>query len=243
MRVSRNFSITIQYILDQWVPPRIRDSRLFMTIPMRIVLGDKYKEFMTFKNSVFTMTPKQYSGLYERTGDVQELQGETDLNQACLEEILRTITNSTVCEVGCGRGLLAMRLAETNRVTACDIVLPDRLKKYKGPIKFIEANIQDLPFKDRSFDYVVTTHTLEHVQDLPTAIKELKRVAKKGLIIVVPKQRPYKYTFSLHTQFFPYRWSLENAFGAGKNVVIAELGDWFYHMKIPADKKLNQKKR
>ena len=228
MKVSRNFSVHVQYILDQWVPPRIRDSKWFMYPPMRMVLGKSAGDFMTFKNSVFRMTPEQFSALYERTGDVQELQGETDLNQACIDEILKTINNRKVLEVGCGRGYLAKRLVKKNKVTACDIVIPEKLKRTKDGVKYMEANIEALPFKDNSFEYVVTTHTLEHVQNLPKAISELERVASKGLVIVVPKQRPYKYTFSLHTQFFPYKWSLENAFGTGKNTKIKDLGDWFY---------------
>lgn len=232
MRVSRNTSVKIQYILDQWIPPRLRDSRLFMYLPMKLVLKDAVHDFMHFKNDVFSMSEEAFSDLYRRTSHVQELQGETDLNIECTEEILKTLRNKKVLEVGCGRGYLARKLAVHNKVTGCDIVISPKLKSEKRGVKYVEANIQQLPFKDRSFDYVVSTHTLEHVQDLPGAVAELRRVAKQGVIIVVPKQRPYKYTFSLHTQFFPYQWSLESAFGKGKGVNIKYLGDWFYHHKF-----------
>lgn len=42
-----------------------------------------------------------------------------------------------------------------------------------------------------------------------TALAELRRVAKRRLIIVVPKQRNYKYTFELHINFFPYLFDLK----------------------------------
>lgn len=232
MKVSRNFSVHVQYVLDQWVPPRIRDSKWFMYLPMRLVLKNSAEDFMTFKNTVFSMNKEQFSKLYERTGDVQELQGETDLNEACIKEILKAVKKRKVLEVGCGRGYLAKRLAEKNKVTACDIVIPEKLKKAKDSVKYLEANIEALPFKDNSFEYVVSTHTLEHVQNLPKSVSELRRVASKGLVIVVPKQRPYKYTFSLHTQFFPYKWSLENSFGTNKNTTIKDLGDWYYFENI-----------
>src|SRR3954466_6952324 len=102
LRVSRRTSVKIQYVLDQWVPPRIRDSKLFMYLPMKLVLKDVANEFMTFKESVYDMTQKEFSQLYERTLHVQELQGETDLNDACRKEILKLIKNSKVLEVGCG---------------------------------------------------------------------------------------------------------------------------------------------
>ena len=58
---------------------------------------------------------------------------------------------------------------------------------------------------------MVCTHTLEHVRGLLVAIGELRRVCSDKLIIVVPKQRPYRYTFDLRIHFFPYEHSLINA--------------------------------
>lgn len=235
MRVSRKFSVAVQYLLDEWVPPRIRDSRFFMYLPMRFVLKDAAHDFMHFKNSVFGADKKEFSALYERTAHVQELQGETDLNEECTKEILETITGKRVLEVGCGRGYLANLMSENHKVTGCDIVISDELKEKYPKVKFVAGNIESLPFKDNSFDTVISTHTLEHVQNLPKAMSELRRVAKKQLIIVVPRQRPYKYTFSLHTNFFPYKWSIEGAFGFRKNAIIKRLGDWFYHETLDSE--------
>lgn len=233
MKVSRKFSVTVQYILDELVPPILRDSKWFMYLPMRFVLKDSAEDFMNFKEEVFSFTPKQFGALYDRTGHVQELQGETDLNQACTDEILKTISGKKILEVGCGRGYLAGIIADADyNVTGCDIVVPSKTIKRYPKVKFVEGNIQKLPFASNSFDTVVSTHTLEHVQDLPGAVAELRRVAKREIIIVVPRQRPYKYTFSLHTQFFPYAWSIQNAFGYRKNATLKKLGDWFYHEKV-----------
>lgn len=229
MKVSRKFAIAVQFILDELVPPIIRDSRWFMYLPMKLVLKDASGDFMEFKNWVFKKSDKEFGKLYERTLHVQELQGETDLNEECTQAILKAIKGKKVLEVGCGRGYLANKLSDKNKVTACDIVVADSLRTKYPAVKFEEANIEKLPYKDNSFDTVVTTHTLEHVRDLPKAIAELRRVAKKELIIVVPRQRAYKYTFSLHTQFFPYAWSLEAAFGYKQgSTKIKNLGDWLY---------------
>lgn len=239
MKVSRSFSVKVQFVLDQLVPPIVRDSKWFMYLPMKLVLKDASGDFMDFKNWVFKRSDKEFGALYERTGHVQELQGETDLNDECLREILRLLKNRKVLEVGCGRGFLAGKMAAKNTVTACDIVVGDKTKQKYPAVKFMEANIESLPYKDRSFDVVISTHTLEHVKDLATAVRELRRVAKNELIIVVPKQRPYKYTFSLHTQFFPYDWSLQAAFGFDpKTTTIKNLGgDWLYHQKLTPGKK------
>jgi SAM-dependent methyltransferase len=238
MKISRSFSVKVQYVLDQWVPPIMRDSKWFMYLPMRLTLKDATGDFMDFKNWVFRRSDKAFGALYARTSHVQELQGETDLNNECLREILRLLKKRDILEVGCGRSFLAGKMAAKNKVTACDIAVSKKtIAKYPDVI-FKEANIEALPFKDRSYDVVISTHTLEHVKDLSTAVRELRRVAKNELIIVVPRQRPYKYTFSLHTQFFPYAWSLEAAFGFNpKTTTIKNLGgDWLYHQKLSSGK-------
>lgn len=229
MKVPRNLSIFVQYILDEWIPPIIRDSRIFMYLPMKFVLKDATHDFMNFKNWVFEGSDKDFSNLYERTLHVQELQGETDLNKKTIEEILKIIKDKKVLEVGCGRAYLSGLLAQHNKVTAVDIVVSKELVKKYPKVKFVEGNIENLPFKNQSFDVVVTTHTLEHVKNLGLAYSEIRRVAKEKVIIVVPRQRPYKYTFSLHTQFFPYEWSLKEAFGFNKKTTsIKNYGDWMY---------------
>jgi len=160
---------------------------------------------------------------------VNELQGETDLNAACVKEILASLAGESILEVGCGRGYLLEQMAGKQReVTGCDIVISSALQSRLPDVRLVQANIESLPFKAGEFDTVVCTHTLEHVQHLELAISELRRVTKRRLLIVVPRQRPYKYTFSLHINFFPYAWSLTGQFGHRPRVIIKRLGDWFY---------------
>jgi len=222
-------------VLDQLVPPIIRDSRWFMYLPMRLAFGRSAETFMSFKEKAFGMTPQQFGDVYEKVSLVSELQGETDLNDACLKQILRRTVGDKVLDAGCGRGLLAGRLAKhkTRRVTGCDIVVPEQAKQQYPTVKFVEGSVQSLPFKDNTFSTVVCTHTLEHVQDLQVSLAELRRVTAKRLIMVVPKQRPYKYGFSLHIHFFPYKWSIEGQFGYRKKAIIKNLdGDWYYEENL-----------
>jgi len=46
----------------------------------------------------------------------------------------------------------------------------------------VEADAQDLPFKDSSFDYVICAHVLEHVEDPGRMLSELMRVAPRGYL-------------------------------------------------------------
>src|SRR5260370_40764776 len=78
-------------------------------------------------------------------------------------------------------------------------------------VDYVAAKIEQLPFPDRSFDTVVCTHVLEHILDYRSAIAELRRIVRRRLIIVVPREREYKYTFNPHFNFFPYPHSFLRA--------------------------------
>jgi ubiquinone/menaquinone biosynthesis C-methylase UbiE len=52
----------------------------------------------------------------------------------------------------------------------------------------VPADIHNLPFKNKEFDIVLCSETLEHVSNINKAIDELNRVAKKAIIITVPHE-------------------------------------------------------
>ncbi len=56
--------------------------------------------------------------------------------------------------------------------------------------------VENLPFKDKSFDYVIASHVLEHSSEPAKFISELQRVAKAGYIEVpdafLERINPYK---------------------------------------------------
>lgn len=51
----------------------------------------------------------------------------------------------------------------------------------------IVADAADLPFRDETFDFVISSHMLEHHWDPIKVIKEWARVAKKYIFITVPR--------------------------------------------------------
>jgi ubiquinone/menaquinone biosynthesis C-methylase UbiE len=95
-------------------------------------------------------------------------------------------------------------------------------------VNFVEGFIERLPFPDKSFDIVTCTHTIEHIIHLKQALEELKRVARKQIMIVTPRQKYYFYTLDLHVNFFPTAELLNREIGlkdfSCKNIQ----GDWVY---------------
>ena len=228
MALSRETTLRIRNFLDDWLPPVLRDSRWLMIPLLRLALGRKYRAFADFKPRGFVMSEAEFGAIYEETADASQIQGETDLNDACVVEILRSVVGSNALDAGCGRGYLATRLREVaSDVVGCDIVLDSSLKSEDG-LRFVAGSVEELPFDDDEFDTVVCTHTLEHVQRIDLALAELRRVARRRLIVVVPKERPYRYSFNLHLHFFPYSWNWQSVAGSVKGATLQDLGDWFY---------------
>lgn len=229
MRISRDIALFTHFLLDELIPPWIRDRKWFMWLPFKILFRDRAEIFFQFKDKAPYLTDEEFRQVYLDTASVH-IQRSTDLNDACLAAIDSNIVGETVLDIACGRGFLAKRLARRYTVTGADIAIDPRLVEECPQVPFHETRLESLPFGDGEFDTVICTHTLEHVQNIHGAIGELRRVTRKRLIIVVPKQRPYKYTFDLHLHFFPYASNLLALLGPGENSGKCQAmdGDWFY---------------
>ena len=223
MTISRNLSVKINRLLDQLIPPLLRDQKFIVKPVYRLILKDKVEFFLNFKENAFAMSEKEFIET-NRSVSAVLIERKTDLNDQCFDEIMNHIVGEKVLEIGCGRGHLANEISKTHSVTACDIVIDKSLYQRYPSLSFKEANIEHLPFADAEFDTVICTHTLEHVQNIFKAINEIRRVCRKRSIIVVPKQRPYKYTLDLHLHFFPYKHSLLALMGSGRKNICKEVG-------------------
>ena len=229
MRLSRNFTVIINYLLDNWLPPAVRDSKLLMFPFFRLLFGRRADDFMSFKHLAPAMSAEKLKAFYEATAALH-IHRETDINGSCLTRIAADVVGCRVLDLACGRGFLAGILSRDFRVTAVDMVVAPELSVKYPDVDFQQIELSRLPFADQSFDTVVCAHTLEHIVDIRSAVAELKRVTAQRLIVIVPCQRPYQYTFDLHLHFFPYRWSLLILFADYADCRLScELvaGDWY----------------
>lgn len=92
----------------------------------------------------------------------------------------------SVLEVGSG-SLGITRYLKRN-VTGFDKEFVETISPYLHPIK---GDALKLPFENGSFDHVVSVDLLEHLSlpDRVLAIPEMVRVARKGVVIVVPSSK------------------------------------------------------
>lgn len=208
--MNRDVTNKINLFLDEWVPPKIRDSKFLVTILFRLVIGKEYKYYMRFKEKLTYLSEKDINKYYEVLGKTF-INRETDCNQACINKIVQEAEGKMILDVAAGKGYIAKTLFQKDNSLDCtvsDIVLPNENERIRG-IHYEKASITKLPFADDEFDTVICTHAIEHIKDSYRALEEIRRVCKKKLIVVLPRQREYKYTYDLHINFYPYKYNVE----------------------------------
>lgn len=226
MQLSRNFTLVAHFIFDCLLPPVLRDSPWFMGFIFWLLFGKKSKYYMTFKDQLHLMSDAEINQYYELLADTF-INRDTDLNNDSVEYISQHVVGGNILDVACGKGFMSEKLVQQGyQVVGVDIVLPNNINKSINP-SYINAEITKLPFPDNCFDTVVCTHTIEHIRDVQQAFSEIRRVCKKRLIVVVPCQREYRYTFDLHIHFFPYEYNLRQLVGPVGNIIKAG-GDFIF---------------
>jgi 2-polyprenyl-3-methyl-5-hydroxy-6-metoxy-1,4-benzoquinol methylase len=60
--------------------------------------------------------------------------------------------------------------------------------KVHPKVKLLQESIYELPYKNNTFDVVLCTEVLEHLEDPKKALKELFRVSKKYVLLSVPNE-------------------------------------------------------
>lgn len=212
--------------MDEGLPPFIRDSYWFMYPFFRFWFKNKnLKTYMDFKKIAWSLSNEEFDTIYSEL-DCRATDRPSDLNNASVEYMLKKIDTSSknLLDVGCGRGywLSLLQKKTTLELAGCDVFESAPIPS----IKYSKGNIEALPFADNAFDIVTCHHTIEHIRDIKKAVSELKRVTKKQLIIVTPKQRYYYYTLDLHLHFFPFKESLLSLFEVKNAECIEYDGDW-----------------
>lgn len=227
--MNRKLTNTIRFVMDELIPPFIRDSKIFMYPFFYLAYrGRNIKEMMEFKTNVYTYNTEQYAHLYNNLNSISRNR-KTDLNQASIDFILKELENEKgkIIDIGCGSGYLLNLIGEKYPLiqrTGFDIKSASGNESFD----FVEGNLEQLPFEDNSFDVVICCHTIEHLLKLDLCIKELQRITKKKLIVVTPCQRYFYYTLDEHVNFFPLKEQLTNLFSLPINKCQSLQGDWGY---------------
>lgn len=133
---------------------------------------------------------QEFVGKYEETSSISRY-FVSSFYQA-LQTLLPADIDS-IFEAGCGAGYSSeyiRQMAPAARFEASDIGtdLIQLAQQRRPDISFSVESIYDLQRDDNSVDLAMALETFEHIDDPLAALRELKRVARKYVILSVPRE-------------------------------------------------------
>ncbi len=113
-----------------------------------------------------------------------------DIEGELIIDLLHPRAGERILDAGCGTGVFTLDfLAAGSEVVGLDISVPmlNLARKKTADYAFfaLRGDMEWLPFKDNSFDKVVSVTALEFIADAKGAVNELFRVTRPGGYVVV----------------------------------------------------------
>ncbi len=134
-----------------------------------------------------------------------ELYGKEQINKAkiILKEILKKKTSGNLLDIGGGTGISTKIF--TNNFN-CTLIDPanELTKQAQKNIKTIIGKSEELPFKENTFDIIISLTALHHT-DLKQALNEIKRVSKEDSLIAISFLKKSKKLKGFKQLFNPKR--------------------------------------
>jgi SAM-dependent methyltransferase len=161
--------------------------------------------FKVFENNTKLILDKKLSSL---TPDLQKLvleedermhYGDTELVEVASQNVVRSFSIDRIqfiheC-IGNEKNPIVMDLGDSNgifirscKTRGISVNISEQTTKYlKGKgLEVVRADIEHLPFKGDSIDFVFFFQTLEHVKNPVSVLEETGRICKKSLILSIP---------------------------------------------------------
>jgi 2-polyprenyl-3-methyl-5-hydroxy-6-metoxy-1,4-benzoquinol methylase len=101
----------------------------------------------------------------------------------------------SILDVGCGEGVLTYEWATrrpSTRIVGLD--LPDEHLQLEWSarsapnLEFVPGTAESLPFSENEFDLVTAVESLEHVADPGAMLEQMARIARRHLLVSVPRE-------------------------------------------------------
>jgi 2-polyprenyl-3-methyl-5-hydroxy-6-metoxy-1,4-benzoquinol methylase len=110
-----------------------------------------------------------------------------------LISLAKPLKAESILDAGCGEGFTMKKLLKSGvgkkiegiEYSKDSILLGKKLFPY---LTFKEGSVYELPYQDNSFDLVVCTEVLEHLEEPSKVLKEILRVSKEYVLISVPNE-------------------------------------------------------
>lgn len=114
---------------------------------------------------------------------------------SALDELWAKASAETVLDVGCGEGVLTSEWAERlgqGRIVGIDLADPKLQAEWATRARpNLEYRVEEataLSFGDGEFDMAAAVEVLEHVPDPEATVAEMARVARRWMLVSVPRE-------------------------------------------------------
>ncbi|HUP32844.1 MAG TPA: methyltransferase domain-containing protein [Gaiellaceae bacterium] len=193
-----------------------------------------------------TSEPGPVGNLYDKYGTRNPLaRAVVGRFRRRIAEHLRRLGPGSVLDVGCGEGVLTDSVAAAcpaAHVVGLDVPSPTLRSEWAArstAVEFVEGSAYELPFADGTFDLATALELLEHLERPTEALAELRRVARRWVLLSVPREPLWgvlnvawgRHLGSLgdtpgHVQHWSRRSFVRVAGGAGTVVSAGEPDPW-----------------
>jgi SAM-dependent methyltransferase len=143
-----------------------------------------------------TATPVPTGNTYDKYGSSNPVVRRLMAGfQGALDELWATAAPESVLDVGCGEGVLTVEWAERlrgGRVVGIDLDDPKLRAEWaartRPNLEFRAEEATSLSFADDEFDLAAAMEVLEHVPEPGRTVAEMARVARRWLLVSVPRE-------------------------------------------------------
>jgi len=110
-----------------------------------------------------------------------------------LISLVKPLRIESILDAGCGEGFTMDKLSRQKLVKKIEGIEYSKEVVSLGKDMFPDLNIKqadiyDLPYKNGSFDLIICTEVLEHLDNPQKALEEMLRATKRYLILSVPNE-------------------------------------------------------
>jgi 2-polyprenyl-3-methyl-5-hydroxy-6-metoxy-1,4-benzoquinol methylase len=167
-----------KYTCEDKVAPIVHDIPRFVDSGSYASLfGDQWKQYKKTQLDSYTGLPIT----------------ETRLNR-CLGVLKDNVSGKLVLEAGCGAGRFTEVLLNKGAVlVSSDLSSAVEVNTENFPVSdkhlVIQADINDMPFTDESFDVVICLGVIQHTTDTEKTIEDLYKLVKRGGTLIIDHYR------------------------------------------------------
>lgn len=128
-----------------------------------------------------------------------------EVEEPAVKSLIQKITPGRTLDAACGTGRYSNYLNSLKHIVTGIDQSPEMLLKARQrnkDVNFIQADLNDLPFKNESFDLAVCTLVLTHFMKIHKPLSELSRVVRVRGCIIISDIHPLLVTLGGQAEFY-----------------------------------------